>query len=151
MGLAGVLATFNLAVQNTVPFRLVGTATSALLFYRLIGGTLGLAVLGVVMTYRFSARVEETVADAVRAALGPGRLDAIKDNPRVLIDPAALDVLRAEFAETQMADALLDTLHSALAEAVGDVFAISVMVTVMSVILSLFLRVSKGDSENGNT
>ena len=151
LGLGGVLATFNLAVQNTVPFRLVGTATSALLFYRLIGGTLGLAVLGVVMTHRFSARVEETVSDAVRAALGPVRLDAIKDNPRVLIDPAALDVLRAEFTEVQMADALLGTLHSALAEAVGDVFVIGVVVTALSVVLSLFLRVSKDDSENGNT
>ena len=114
LGLGGVLATFNLAVQNTVPFRLVGTATAALLFYRLIGGTLGLAVLGVVMTHRFSARVEETVADPIRTALGPGRLDAIKDNPRALIDPAALDALRTEFAETQMVDALLGTLHSAL-------------------------------------
>ena len=151
LGLGGVLATFNLAVQNTVPFRLVGAATSALLFYRLIGGTLGLAVLGVVMTHRFSTRVEETVVDAVRAALGPGRLDAIKDNPRALIDPAALDVLRVEFAETQMADALLGTLHSALAVAVGDVFVIGVVVTALSVVLSLFLRVSKDDSENGNT
>ena len=151
LGLGGVLATFNLAVQNTVPFRLAGTATSALLFYRLIGGTLGLAVLGVVMTYRFSARVEETVVDAVRSALGPGRLDAIKDNPRALVDPAALDVLRAEFAEAQMADALLGTLHSALAEAVGDVFAIGVVVTALSVVLSVFLRVAKGDSKTGNT
>ena len=151
LGLGGVLATFNLAVQNTVPFRLVGAATSVLQFYRLIGGTLGLAVLGVVMTHRFSARVEETVADAVRAALGPGRLDAIKDNPRALIDPAALDLLRAEFTEAQMADALLGTLHSALAEAVGDVFVIGVVVTALSVVLSLFLRVSKDDSENGNT
>ena len=148
LGLGGVLSTFNLAVQNAVPFRLVGTATSALLFYRLIGGTLGLAVLGVVMTYRFSARVEETVSDAVRATLGPGRLDAIKDNPRVLIDPAALDVLRAEFTEAQMADSLLGTLHSALAEAVGDVFAIGVMVVALSVVLALFMRVAKGDSQS---
>ena len=139
LGLGGVLATFNLAVQNVVPFRLVGTATSALLFYRLIGGTLGLAVLGVVMTHRFSSRVEEAVSDTVRAALGPSRLDAIKDNPRALIDPAALDALRAEFAETQLADALLGTLRSALAEAVGDVFAISVVAIALSVVLSLFL------------
>ena len=148
LGLGGVLATFNLAVQNVVPFRLVGTATSALLFYRLIGGTLGLAVLGVVMTHRFSSRVEEAVSDTVRAALGPGRLDAVKDNPRALIDPAALDALRAEFAETQLADALLGTLRSALAEAVGDVFAISVVAIALSVVLSLFLRVSKGDSQS---
>ena len=78
-------------------------------------------------------------------------LDTIKDNPRVLIDPAALDVLRAEFAETQMADALLGTLHSALAEAVGDVFEIGVVVTALSVVLSLFLRVAKEDSQGRNS
>ena len=156
LGLGSVRATFTLAVQNAVPFRLVGTATSALQFYRLIGGALGLAVLGVVMMHRFSARVEETVSDAVRASLGPGRLDAIKDNPRVLVDPAALDMLKAEFAETgtegiQMADALLGTLHSALAEAVGDVFTINVVVITLSVVLALFLRMPKGDPKSGNT
>ncbi len=146
LGLGGVLSTFNLAVQNTVPFRIVGTATAALQFYRLIGGTLGLAVLAVVMTHRFSTRVEETVSATVRAMLGPDRLDAIKDNPRVLIDPAALDVLRAEFAEPQMADALLVTLRSALSEAVGGVFAIGVVVMALSVVLSLLLKVAKEDA-----
>lgn len=155
LGLGGVLATFTLAVQNTVPFRLVGTATSALQFYRLIGGTLGLAVLGVVMTNRFSSRVEETISDTIRAMLGPGQLDALKDNPRALIDPTALNMLRAEFAVmggegVQMANALLSTLHSALAMAVGDVFTISVVVVALSVVLSLFLRISQGDLMKDN-
>ena len=142
------------AVAPIMPFEIyrfsvVAVATA-------VASLAGFGLYGTIVFLPFSARVEETVSDAVRAALGPGRLDAIKDNPRVLIDPAALDVLRAEFAETgtegvQMADALLGTLHSALAEAVGDMFAISVVVIALSVVLSLFMRVAKEDSQGRNS
>ena len=57
----------GLAVQNSVPFRLVGTATSALQFYRLVSGTVGLAVLGTVLTRNLSSRLD---ADALRQREG---------------------------------------------------------------------------------
>ena len=46
IGVGGTLSTFRLAVQNAVPFRLVGAATSALQFCRLLSGTVGLAAAG---------------------------------------------------------------------------------------------------------
>ena len=52
-GLGTTFPTFTLSVQNTTPFRLMGAATSALQFYRSVGGMLGLALLGAVMTNRF--------------------------------------------------------------------------------------------------
>ena len=79
--LGGSLAALNLAVQNSVPCRFVGVATSALRFYRLISGTLGLAVLGTVLPTRFSSRLDETITDRVRAALPEGQLDAVRNNP----------------------------------------------------------------------
>ena len=55
LGVGGALATLSLAVQNSVPFGLVGVATSALQFFRSVGGMLGLAVLGAVMVRSFSS------------------------------------------------------------------------------------------------
>ena len=146
LGLGGAMSTSNLAVQNSVPFRLVGSATSALQFSRLFSSTLGLAVSGVVLTASFSSRLEETVSESVRAALGQGQFEAVKQNPRALVDPSAIDALRAGFAEKgldgfQMADTFLGALSSSLVGALGDAFTLSALVVALSVGVALFLRV----------
>ena len=72
IGVGGTLSTFRLAVQNSVPFRLVGVATSALQFSRLLSGTIGLAVLGSVMTRNFAIRLDEGLARRRQGRLGAG-------------------------------------------------------------------------------
>ena len=146
LGLGGAMSTCNLAVQNSVPFRLVGSATSALQFSRLFSGTLGLAVLGVVLTASFSTRLEETLPESVRAALDQGQFEAVKQNPRALVDPSAIDALRAGFAErgldgTQVADKFLGALSSALVGGLGDALRLSAVVVGLSLVAALFLKV----------
>ena len=144
LGLGGTLPVFTVAVQNSVPNTFRGFATSMLLFYRLVGGMMGLAVLGAVLTKRFSTRLEGMLSENVRTSLSPDRLDAIKKNPRVLFDPSTTDTLRAEFAEAgadgaRMTDMLLDTLNSALAGAVGDVLTVGAVAVSLAVVAVLFL------------
>ncbi len=144
LGLGGTLPVFTVAVQNSVPNIFRGFATSLLLFYRLVGGMMGLAVLGAVLTKRFSTRLEGMLSENVRASLSPDRLDAIEKNPRVLFDPSTTDTLRAEFAEAgadgaRMADMLLDALNSALAGAIGDVLTVGAAAVSLSVVAVLFL------------
>ncbi|MYC81658.1 MAG: MFS transporter [Acidobacteria bacterium] len=148
LGLGGAMSACNLAVQNSVPFRLVGSATSAIQFSRLFSGTLGLAVLGVVLTAGFSSRLEETVSESVRAALAQGQFEAVKQNPRALVDPSAIEALRAGFAErgldgVQMADSFLGALGSALVGGLRDAFTLSAIVVGLSFVAALFLRVEK--------
>ena len=149
LGMGGTLSTLGVAVQNSVPFRLVGIATSTLHFYRLVSGAVGLAVLGGVLTTRFSARVDETMPGSIDGALSSGALDAIKENPRVLLDPSATDALRADFTESgaasvQLADALLAALNAALGGAMEDVFAFSAAVVGLAVVAALFMRARPG-------
>ncbi|MCY4612324.1 MAG: MFS transporter [Nitrospira sp.] len=144
LGLGGTLTVFTVAVQNSVPFRFRGLATSIILFYRVAGGMLGLAVLGVVLTKRFSWRLEGALSGPVRAALSPDRLDAIKNNPQVLFDPSTTDTLKAEFAEAgvdgaRMMDMLLDALNAALAGAVGDTLSVGAVAISLSIVAVLFL------------
>ena len=145
LGLGATFPTFTLAVQNSVPFRLMGISTSALQFYRSIGGMLGLAVLGSVMAGRFASKLEDVVPENVAAALPPGQLDAIKDNPQALIDPSAVDRLKAGFTQAgpdgaRMVETLLDSLKSALAGAISDVFILAAVVLALSLLVSLFLN-----------
>ena len=48
------LAVFSLAVQNAVDPRFVGVATSSVQFLRSIGGSLGAAVFGAILSNRFA-------------------------------------------------------------------------------------------------
>lgn len=144
LGLGTTFPTFTLAVQNSVPFRLMGISTSALQFYRSIGGMLGLAVLGSVMAGRFASKLEDMLPENITAALPPGQLDAIKDNPQALIDPSAVDRLKAGFAQSgpdgaRMVETLLGSLKSALAGAISDVFILAAVVLALSLVVSLFL------------
>ena len=152
LGLGGTLPIFAVAVQNSVPTKFRGFATSMLLFYRLVGGMMGLAVLGAVLTKRFSKRLEGMLSENVRASLSPNRLDAIENNPRVLFDPSATATLKAEFAEAgadaaRMTDMLLDALHSALARAVGDTLTIGAVAVALSVVAVLFLGTPDGSAD----
>lgn len=54
-GLGPTMSTFNIAVQNAVERSQIGVATSSSQFFRQIGGTVGVAVFGAVLTQRLSA------------------------------------------------------------------------------------------------
>jgi hypothetical protein len=69
MGIMGIgigpsMAVFTIVVQNAVPFRVMGVATSALTFFRQIGGTVGLAIAGAVFGTTFDAQLPVRLRDA---------------------------------------------------------------------------------------
>ena len=147
LGAGGVVATLSIGVQNHVPFAVVGVATSALQFYRSVGGVLGLAVLGVVLATRFSSSLEATVSEAVRAALADGRIEELQNDPRALVDGAAADSLRADLMGVgpdgaALAQELLDALGVALREALDGVFVVAFIAAAVSLGCAWFFRVT---------
>jgi EmrB/QacA subfamily drug resistance transporter len=76
---------FNVIAQNAVPRSLVSSATSVLQFFRQIGGTLGLAVLGAIFAqnYKYNLVAALTPAQQARAQ---GLLDDTLFNPQKLFD-----------------------------------------------------------------
>ena len=146
-GMGSTFPTFTLSVQNSVPFRVMGTATAAIQFYRSIGGMLGLSILGAVMANRFASNLEDALPSSVRGVLPPDRIEAIKENPQALVDPSALETLKERFAAAgpdgaQIAEQFLAALKSALAGAISDVFTVSLAVIVVALVVALFLRSS---------
>ena len=145
-GFGGLVSTFSIAVQNTVPFRLVGAATSALQFYRSIGGMAGLAVLGGLLARRFFARFDQTVTDRVRSTLPADLLEALRKDPVALVEPETAEALRSDLAGTgadgaALADSLIESLHAAFVLAMGDVFTVVAALTAVAVGVVLLFRV----------
>ncbi len=147
IGIGGIVATLSIGVQNHVPFGIVGVATSALQFYRSVGGVIGLAVLGVLLATRFASSLDDATPDAVKDVLAVGRFEELQNDPRVLVDSAIADGLRAELAASGsdgavLAQALLDSLGVALREALDSVFVVASIAAALSLGFALFFRVT---------
>ena len=145
VGLGVTFPGYTIAVQNAVPYRIVGVATSATQFYRSIGGTLGLAVLGSVMTNRFGAALVDAVPRQVAGTVPPELLGRLQESPQMLVDPSATATLAAAFARlgpngAALLEQVLDGVRTALAAAISDVFLVSAGVIALAFVATLFLK-----------
>ena len=144
IGIGITLPLYTLAVQNTVPYRVLGAATSSTQFFRSIGGTMGLAILGSVMANRFASTLQGSVPQEVREAMPEGQLEALGQNPQALINPEANAQLQEAFTSAgtegpPLFQQLLASLQDSLSSAIGDVFLISLALVAVAWIANLFL------------
>ncbi len=119
MGLS--MVAILLAVQNTVPQRLMGTATSANLFFRTIGGTVGVAIMGTVMGHRMTAHLDGT-ADPRLLELAANPDSVVSETTRAALSPEALTWLRTALADSLEAVFVVGTAIAALALVISLAF-----------------------------
>jgi len=89
LGLGFTMQPLVLAVQNAVPIRDMGVATSSSLFFRQVGGTLGTAVF---LSILFST-VGDKIAAAFKAIVPTADFQAALHDPAVTSNPANKPVL----------------------------------------------------------
>ena len=121
--------------------RVLGVATSQIQFWRNVGGTVGVAILGAVISHQLPDRIRDQVASlnlppAVTASLpSGGSAQAIFDPARIAATKAALP------AQAQpLFDQLLEAIRTALALSLHDVFVYAAVVVSVGVVASLFLK-----------
>ncbi len=145
LGLGLVLPTLNLVAQNAFPATQRGVATSATLFFRSIGSTLGLAVLSVVFNFHsagllqkdFVPRLEASVAKGVAGRMTPLIAEAQK-NPQALFNQLLSPAARAALPQG-MQDTILPALKDALAQSVHVVFLVAAAIALLGLLGSVFL------------
>jgi EmrB/QacA subfamily drug resistance transporter len=119
VGMGLTMITMMLAVQNTVPRNLLGIATSSQLFFRTIGGAIGVAIMGSVMAHRMTSHLKG-ITDPMLAKLAA--------NPDSIVNEATRQALSPE-ATTWLRGALADSLHG--------VFITGLVVAALAFALSL--------------
>jgi EmrB/QacA subfamily drug resistance transporter len=78
LGVGPTFAVFTLIVQNAVPFNMLGVATSNLTFFRQIGGTVALAIVGTLFASSFQEQLApQMTASGVPAVVVNGFTQAI--------------------------------------------------------------------------
>jgi MFS family permease len=109
LGLGFSSTSYLVSVQNAVPWRRRGVATSSVVFFRTVGGSLGVAVMGAFL----NASLGERYTDAVhRAAGGDAALGRLLSDPNALLQPAVRGRI-PDAAYSELAGALAASLSPA--------------------------------------
>jgi EmrB/QacA subfamily drug resistance transporter len=141
---AGLGVTFPLyinASQGAVPKQYLGVVSSQIQFWRNIGGTIGVAILGAVLSHDLPKKIQENIAalnlpPALLASLPTGA------SPQAIFDPAKIAALRASVPEPfqPIVDQILNAVRAALASTIHEVFFYATAIVTLAVIASLFLK-----------
>jgi MFS family permease len=139
-GLGMTMPVFNLAIQNAVDIRQVGVATSSLQFVRALGGSLGGAIFGAVLTNRFGAALTSAVSPEVQATLPPGMMDKLS-NPQTLMNPQFQAQMKAGGPELMQKIApIMAGVKQALASSLHDVFLGAAILVGLGIVFALLLK-----------
>ncbi|MEZ5535858.1 MAG: MDR family MFS transporter [Thiolinea sp.] len=140
LGMGSIFPVANLIVQSAAPAAMLGVATSTVQFLRLIGSTVGTAIIGSIVTSGYSA---EMVKLAGKEEVPAAALSAL-DSPNALVSQqslAHLSELMSPLANgTALMEQLLSAARSGLAAAIHNGYLLMLVVIILALICSLFVR-----------
>ena len=98
-GMAAVFTTTSIATQNAVDFHDLGVATATIMFFRTLGGSLGLAAFGTILNATVRAEIPDRLGispdDAAGLIREPAEIEALPATSRAaVVDSVALGVGR---------------------------------------------------------
>ena len=142
-GVGSGLAVYTVVVQNAYPEK-IGVVSSMLVFFRQLGGAIGLAAMGSVLTSAYIPAFHSALPAALKSLL-PTRTLAAFDNPLVLLSPGGLAQIRAGFAGygprgLSIFNMLLQAVKMGLAQSIHNVFVLSLGVIIFGLVAVFFLK-----------
>jgi EmrB/QacA subfamily drug resistance transporter len=143
LGVGSGLAVYTTVVQNVYPKK-IGVASSTLVFFRQLGGTIGLAAMGSVLVSSYVPAFHAALPASLLNFL-PEKIVGAFDNPLILLSPDTLLQIRTGFASygsqgTAAFDALLQAVKMGLAQSIQNVFVLSLVIILIGFIAVFFLK-----------
>src|SRR6188472_463515 len=150
----GVGPTFSvptIVIQNAVPFKQLGVATSNLTFFRQIGGTIALAFVGTIFATSFeeklvpsmaAAGVPQPVLDGFAQASSSGTVDLGQLTGVGDMGAALLAAIPAQFqaAVAPYIDAMVEGIHGAFSLATAQTFWLGVIGSIAAVVAATAIK-----------
>lgn len=122
IGVGALMQNLVLVVQNTIPMQDMGSSTAVVTFFRTLGGSAGVSVLGAVLATKVSEYITSTLADrglpagnALNGGGGTMNLDAVPGPIR--------EIVRAAYGD-----------------ATGKIFGIAAIIAVVTLVSVLFIK-----------
>jgi hypothetical protein len=116
-----------LAAQNAVEYRDLGVATSAVTFFRSMGGAVGVAVFGAIMSNRLAYNLPRLLPPAAREALrgGTGDMASLLGSPEQI---------------RHLPPPITGAIVEAFARSLHVVFLAAIPFALLGLVISFFLR-----------
>jgi EmrB/QacA subfamily drug resistance transporter len=129
----GIGVTFPLyltAVQTALPRKYLGVASSQIQFWRNLGGTVGSAVLGAVLSNRLP---DYLTARLSAVGIPPQALKNIPNsgNANAILDPTLL---------AKLPPAIITAIRAALADALHDIYIFAAAIVVLGLVATVFMK-----------
>lgn len=141
LGIGPTLSVFTIVVQNAVPFKFLGAATSNLTFFRQVGGSVGLALVGSYFGGQLATAIPTELATAAPAGAFTPFFAAIGG------DLAQLTNVGGQFDQTliglipvQYLDAFFTAIKAGIANAIGSIFWISVVSSLVAFVAATLIE-----------
>ena len=143
LGIGTTMSLFTIVVQNAFPLKRMGEVTASLQFFRNIGGTLGVAILGSLMTSRFHTVFNQQLPADVTATVPKEQLAQL-NNPQLILSPDAVAQVKESFTAfggqgDQLFNQVILTVRTALSVAITDLFVIGMVFMLLSLAVTFFL------------
>jgi EmrB/QacA subfamily drug resistance transporter len=144
LGTGALMPIVTLVIQNSVSYRFLGTATSAIQFFRSIGQTIGVAIYGSIVVARLELEIPRQLTADMTAPLSPAAAALVR-NPRTWLSSILPDQLQQELAGASvhgvsLLTAIPHALRDAFAASLHDVFVLGGVLSAMIVLAVLTLQ-----------
>ncbi|MFI5042935.1 MAG: hypothetical protein ACHQNA_13995, partial [Acidimicrobiales bacterium] len=141
----------TIVIQNAVPFKQLGVATSNLTFFRQIGGTIALAFVGTIFATSFkdnlipqmsAAGVPQQVTDGFTQASGGGSFDFSSLTGVGDLGAAILRAIPPQFqaAVQPFIGAMVEGVHGAFSLATAQTFWLGVAGSIVALVASVAIK-----------
>ncbi len=141
LGLGFGMSLYTLIVQNALPSK-IGQATSALTFFRSIGGTIALAIMGSILNATYLPAFQGALPTQAKAPQFAQAL-IVFNNPQVLLQPTIAAQVEAGFAKFHLQglfNQIIEAVKIGLTQGIHNVFVLSLIITVIGAIAVFFLK-----------
>ncbi|WP_422660021.1 MDR family MFS transporter [Paenibacillus sp. EC2-1] len=147
LGIGVAMPVFSLTVQNAVAPQQIGVATATSTLFRNLGGTIGIAIMGSLMSASITKKMTElssNLGNQTNAAMNPELAEklALFQNPQNLLDQPKIEAtLNSLSPELQSAfTKMLDIIREALSYAITTTFLTGAIVASVAFLIALFLK-----------
>lgn len=143
IGMGAGMSLYTLIVQNSFPTK-IGQATSTLTFFRSIGGTIALSVMGSLMNAAYLPAFQGAVPANLAQAVPPQVISAFH-NPQILLSPETQTAIGNQFAAIgpqgpELFRSLLEAVKVGLVTGIHGIFVLSVVINALGLIAVFFLK-----------
>jgi EmrB/QacA subfamily drug resistance transporter len=144
LGMGVMMSLFTIVVQNAFPYRQLGEVTAGLTFFRSIGSTMGVAVMGTIMTNVFQNALQSNIPAALKHAIPADRLAQL-ENPQLLLSPDLVAKIQHSFAALgpqglSLFRQLMEAIQASLSTGITSVFFLGFIIMLLGLVTVLFLR-----------